>query len=345
MQKRSFLKFAVLFFGSISAPASAQVDWDVFFAPRLGQQALRLNYGLTRYSEEAVAGTAATASRTDQRVGMVVPLRQDADREWLWVGQFAASDLATAASLPGTAVAVPGPLYQIDFGPLVRYRLDNGWIMGGNFLAGSQSDRLFHSRRELSLSGNLLLQIPRGRDAWFFLLNYANDRDFLNNWPFPGLAYFYAPSDSFQALLGLPLYARYAPHPLYEISVSYIPLLQVTLKQEVSLGPRAAFDVTLAMTNEQYKRAGRTSRQDLLFVEQKEIGAGLTLVLPLPVVLGLRGGYSFDRVIFEGKDLLDRHRCRLDLGDAVFVGIEARISLDGPPPAPADGGAGGSPNV
>jgi hypothetical protein len=55
---------------------------------------------------------------------------------------------------------------------------------------GSSSDVPFGSFGEVSGAVSAYYMKPSGdRAAWIFMLNYANDRLFLNNVPLPGVAY------------------------------------------------------------------------------------------------------------------------------------------------------------
>jgi hypothetical protein len=69
-----------------------------------------------------------------------------------------------------------------------RWKLDNGWIVGGDLVVGSASDRPFASIDEISFQADALLRVPwRESFAWIFLLNYSNIREFAPHFPLPGV--------------------------------------------------------------------------------------------------------------------------------------------------------------
>ena len=62
-----------------------------------------------------------------------------------------------------------------------------GWGAGAS--VGSASDVPFHSIHETIFSAAARYEIPsKERNSWVFLLNYSNNRTFLNNVPLPGVA-------------------------------------------------------------------------------------------------------------------------------------------------------------
>src|SRR5262249_6539956 len=113
----------------------------------------------------------------------------------------------------------PDDLWNVHVGTSYRHLFSNGWVGGGNVTVGSASDKPFHSFDEMVVGASSFLRVPQGEhNAWLFSLNYSTNREFLNGIPLPGAAYFYAPTDWFQATIGLP-FASMTIRPLEDLTL------------------------------------------------------------------------------------------------------------------------------
>src|SRR5690606_26064877 len=76
----------------------------------------------------------------------------------------------------------------------------NFWSAAVSF--GSASDEPFKNGRDSTLGANFLKKFNR---RWFGILNYSNNRSFLNNIPLPGFIYVKEMSQERSLILGFPI--------------------------------------------------------------------------------------------------------------------------------------------
>jgi hypothetical protein len=309
--------------------ARAQDQARQWFSPRLGEATLRADYGFTTSFNEPVArqGSKMHMSRHDFRLSF--PLRQSERHEWTLQTSSAALDIDSGARLPDTLERFPGELWDVRVGTTYRHLFDNDWLGGGNLTIGSPSDRPFASGDEMRVAATGFLRVPHGeRNAWLFLLNYANDRDFLPNVPIPGFAYQYEPSDRLSALVGIPMtVARWEPIERLTLEASYfMPRTvhaQVGYRLLQPLQLYAGFD----WTNQRFFRHDRWDDDDRLFYFEKRVALGARWNIRENIWLDLAGGWAFDRFWFEGEDYGDRGDNRLDLSDGPVVKLQLGLRM------------------
>src|SRR5690606_12799452 len=76
---------------------------------------------------------------------------------------------------------------------------DKFWFMSLSY--GSASDRPFKNNRDNTLGANF---IKKFNSNWFALVNYSNNRNFLNNIPIPGFFYIKEMSREQTLVFGIP---------------------------------------------------------------------------------------------------------------------------------------------
>lgn len=314
---------------ALPGPARAQSELQLMLDPVLGRQIARGEYRLTYYPDERVQGQPAELSLTQHRLSGTTPLWQDSRDEWFVSGSVRLQDFHTRAVLPDTGDRFPGELWTIRFGAIYRHQFDNGWMGGLNVTVGSASDKPFHSEHELTFQALGLLRVPQGeRNAWLFSIFYANDVDPLGIGtaiPIPGIAYQWAPSDKFLAIIGIP-FTSIEYHPVEKLTLEalYSPVRRVRVRVTCAvfrpLRVYAGFD----WDSESHFRADRTDKGDKLFYYEKRWTGGIRFDLQ-HVGFDVSGGWAFDRFYFEGEGYADRHDNRVDVHDGWFT--SARVSL------------------
>jgi hypothetical protein len=307
--------------------APAQPDLSGMLSPQVGVAAPRFDYRFGYQFAQPVGGQPTTFSALRNDLSLSTPIWQDAPDEWTASAGIRNETFSTHAILPTTRQPFPEDLYNIRLGTAYRHDLDDGWVAGGNVTVGSASDQPFSTFNEVTFSANGFLRVPNGeRDAWLFSLNFSTNRDYLNYVPIPGVAYFWAPSDSFQATLGIPFASiRYVPDEDLELTASYALLTNVHARATYHFWrPLAAF-AGFDWDEESFLRAGRLDSRDRLFYYEKRLTAGLRYELARSANVELSGGYGFDRFFFEGRNSSDSHLNRIDIGAGPFVG--ARVMM------------------
>jgi hypothetical protein len=313
----------------VAQAAAAQTDWPFWGSSRLGQATLRADYDFTTYLNEPVAGQRTRMHITRHDLRFSFPLSRSAQHDWRLQTSLKALDIDSDARLPQTGDRFPGELWDVRLGTSYRRRFDNGWIGGGELTIGSPSDRPFASETEILVSASGFVRIPDGeRNAWLFLFNYSNNREFLPNVPIPGVAYQYNPGERLSLLAGLPItMVTWEPLERIRVEASYfIPRsvhAQVGYELLESLRLHAGFD----WLNQRFFRHDRRDDDDRLFHFEKRVSLGARWDIRENMWLDLAGGWAFDRFWFEGEDYGDRGDSRLDLSDGPFVKLQLGLRL------------------
>ncbi len=230
--------------------------------------------------------------------------------------------LNTGALLPHPPMSFPADLWNIRFGASYRHTFDNGWIAGGSVNFGSDSDKPFHSINEINAGVNAFFLLPHGeRDYWFFTLSYSPTGEL--NFPVPGVAYLWNPTDNFRALIGLPFSIMYRPIDDLTIDMSYMLLTTVRGRVTYRVAKPLKIYVAFDMESEAYALADREDNNSRFYSYDSRVSGGVQWQPTRNISIDLSGGYVFDRYYYEGSSFSDRQTDRVDVGSGPFVGLRA----------------------
>lgn len=247
-----------------------------------------------------------------------------------WTLNQSASVLTLSQSpvLSNSNRVVPDELWDVSAG--ASWRKEQGdrkdvVISGG---VGSASDTLFHSSRELSLRATAAVKRPSGpRNAWIALLAYSNNRDFLNNIPLPGVAYWARSANSrVDAVLGFPLlFVGVRPTEKTALRMSAFGPTNLSAEGSVRVaGPiqvYAGFD----WNQKEWFRADRTDRNDRIFYEQKKWSAGVRSPVSRAVRLDVSAGSLFHRRFYEDNESTSDPKSDVSLKSTWFVQMKVQV--------------------
>ena len=312
-----FLVFSIG--GALPGLAAAQQGPEGLFRPTVGDLKVSLSYDGTLYPDRPVSGQSTDMSLSQHRFRLVGPLLQQKDQfEWTAFAGFKALSIDTGAVLPDTGQAFPNELWDIEFGTTARWKLENGWIIGGNLGLGSASDRPFNSLDETAVNAGLNLRVPwRESFAWNLGLHYSSLSEL--PFPIPTVALAYEPGPHLQLVAGVPFAVRWMPTEALEFSATYVPVrmihTQVSYRLFAPLRAYAGFD----WDSQRFFRHDRSDTDARLSYYEKRVSAGIRWDITRAVSLDASGGYAFDRFWFEGEHYSDRHFNRIDLGDGPFA--------------------------
>ncbi|MET0849932.1 MAG: hypothetical protein ABW020_02285 [Candidatus Rokuibacteriota bacterium] len=305
----------------LAAPAAvhAQAQW---LAPKLGENMPRADYTYTFYPDQRVHNQGVDFGLEEHRFSLAVPVFQNTVDELSVQASVKYQDVATKAVLPDLGVPFPDQLWDVKGSVTYRHRFENGWIGGGEVSLSSPSDRPFDSWEELMYRVTLFLRVPhRERNAFFFLLTYANHQELVSdvNVPIPGIGYLYSPSDRLNILIGMPFTSiQWKPIDTLSLDFSYVMLREIHARATYQVFRPLRVYVGFDWDNFSYLRAGRGDEQDRFFYYEKRAYAGVRFDLRY-VGFEVRGGWAFDRFYFEGEGYGDRTENRVIIGDGPFV--------------------------
>ncbi|MCA1906556.1 MAG: hypothetical protein LDL11_08210 [Desulfarculus sp.] len=316
---------ALIILAAATSALAAPVNFGAWLSPELGKLQTSLSYDVNWSPDQNVSGQSAQLGYAQQSLGIFAPVYQNARQEFALLANADYLPLDSDIRFP-SGRAFPSDLYDLSLGGLYRHKLDNGLVVGGFLRVGSPSDKPFQDQDEISVNASAFLRLPSsGRNAWLLLLNYDNHRDFLGGTPIPGAAYWWEPSDQFQALVGLPLFsARYQPWKTTTLNFTYSYPHNIFARATQRLVKPLAVFAGFEWSNQRWFLAGRGHYEDMLYLNQKKWLAGTSYTLTPGVDLELTGGWAFDRLFFVGENWGDRDQERVDLDNGAF--LKAQLS-------------------
>jgi hypothetical protein len=310
-------------------PAHAQSALEVFLSPTIGNLKLALPYDAALYPSVPVEGQNADMGFIQNRLRLLVPITQNDRFEWAAVGQFKALTFKTDAILPDSQVPFPEDLWDLQFGTVARGKLKNDWILGGDIVIGSPSDRLFGGIHEMSINADVFLRVPwKPNLAWTFDLNYSNIREIFPGYPLPGVMLSYNPTETLQLLAGVPISSvRWNATPDLQLFASYLVLRKIHAEASHRLwGPlwlTAAYD----WDNQRFLLYDRTDTDARLSYYEMRATGGLRWDVTRQIFVEASGGLAFNRFWFQGKTYRDRNDDRINLenGPVVLLRLSGRF--------------------
>lgn len=307
--------------GMIPGSALAQQGPVWFFSPTLGQVKLNITYDGAFVPDRPVSGQDAEMGFSQHRVRVLAPITQNDRFEWVALGGVKLMAVDTSAILPDSREEFPDRLWDLDFGTAARWKLNNGWIIGGDLIIGSASDRPFNGLKEMSIQADALLRIPwRDHLAWIFLLNYSNIREFAPHFPVPGVTLAYEPGPHLQVLAGVPFSSiRWVPLNRLELTASYFFVRTVRARIDYRVLDPLRLYASFEWDSQRYFRHDRDDDDARLSYYEKRIGGGIRWDILPSVYLDAGGGYAFDRFWFEGENYGDRNTNRIDLASGPYA--------------------------
>lgn len=201
-----------------------------------------------------------------------------------------------------------------------RYSKKNQ-IRGMSLSYGSASDRPFAKSSNDTAGGNYLHQFNK---KWWGLINWSNNRTFLNNVPLPGVFYVSKMTPKETLLFGFPavLWRRRFESGF---EVQYFGLLPYSHRAHAGWFWNRFHGVTLSYENRPrtFFRNDRVSKSErLFFVEQRAMLDVQGVFIPQILKWQIGVGTSFNRSVFEAKNIQQDKRFNLLLGDTWLASAE-----------------------
>lgn len=256
-----------------------------------------------------------------QTLSLSIPFVLSETDEVLWRMRIDHLSLGGDMWLPYTFDELPNSLWDITFGKTWRHKLNNGWTAGADISLGSKSDKPYASGDEITLTLTGFVRVPHGQNnAWLFMLNYSNEREFARNIPIPGVAYQFNAGPKLQGLAGLPFsMIRWQPVDRVELKASYFIPRTIKARASYELVDDVRLYASFAWDNDRWFRADRNDDDDRLFYYEKRVMAGVRWDITEQLYVDFGAGYAFDRLFFEGEDYGDRHDSRVSIDDTPIL--------------------------
>ncbi|HLT22458.1 MAG TPA: hypothetical protein VKZ84_03410 [Bacteriovoracaceae bacterium] len=209
--------------------------------------------------------------------------------------------------------------YQLSLG--VRKNLSHNKFWFANVSYGSASDRPFKNADDDTISANY---IRKTSDRWVMVVNYSNNRSFLNNIPLPGFFYIKDMTRQKTTIIGFPFLLLM--RNVGDWSYRYLGLLPWRHQARVSYSKFSKVHPYVGFEQEVFNffRHDREKSNQRTFFFQRRLGVGADFKLVTQLKLDLFLGHSFDREIFEARNFSDKKSSKTRFDDSFF--IETKVS-------------------
>ena len=254
-------------------------------------------------------------SLTPARAGAPRIFRHDADGSFVvkrsssdaWSASVRMGELEMSASpvVPGTGLTIPSKLWAAQGGGAFARRISERRRWGASLGVGSASDEPFNSIRETEVKATVYREFPsHERNSWLLFLAYSNNRSFLNNIPFPGIAYVVRePVPGLHATVGLPfILLSYQPGKNWRLALSAFGPTNISTEGALRLGSLAWAYARFERNPSQWLRASRENLSDRLIFDRQEARLGVRSPLGGGVSVDVSAGLDFRRRFYESKD-------------------------------------------
>lgn len=201
--------------------------------------------------------------------------------------------------------------------------VDQFWMTTVSY--GTASDRPFKNARDNTLGANY---IQRFNAKWFGVLNYSNNRSFLNNIPLPGVFYIHEMSREKMLILGFPVIFWKTPlGPSWSFRyTTFIPWSHQLQLSYYGLGKVHPY-LALVQAPESYFRHDRAEVEDRVFWFERRVGAGIEGKVTQKLHFDFFSGMAFDREIFEASDFSGEKENLVNLENTPFFSLKLRYTL------------------
>lgn len=296
--------------------------------PRFGNMEVEAAYTGSFWSEEKVQDSGYDFAMQKHDFAFQAPLWQN-DRNELALGISADVRVVdTELILPEVNRKFPDDLWDLNLGISYRRKINQKWVSGLRAAIGSPSDKPFNSGDEIAYNGAAFARydIDQNNGMYFFLF-YSSITDFLPGIPFPGVGWMYTSDDrSLSMMLGAPvLFINWKPVTPLTLKLVYFPIRNIYAEASWSFNKQWRMYASYAWTYQDYFLSDRPREENRLFYFEMKGLAGLEFAATEDVVISLAGGYSFDRMMFQGENYGDEDQSRINLDDGWLVQLKASL--------------------
>lgn len=265
----------------------------------------------------------------------VIPFSQNvdeakkADESWSLLIQAADVLIKNAGQLPnggmvaGNTVNIPDHFWNAGLGLQYARHFDEKRFWSASFSIASPSDAPYSSGRVMDFVGNAFYGFPNDENSsWILMLNFSNNRPFLNGIPLPGFAYSYNPSPGLRWIFGFPfamVYWQMDPRWSFQAFILGASIIKSEVAYRV-FGPMSLY-AAIDFNQEVYLRKDRLRSSDRFFYAEKKLLLGVRSPLSKVLFADLSAGYAFDRAFFEAEQFNDRTDNQRELSKGGVVGF------------------------
>lgn len=203
--------------------------------------------------------------------------------------------------------------------------LEDKKFLNVNVSYGSASDRPFQNGRDGALGATV---IKKTSAKWMWLVNYSNNRPFLNNIPLPGFVYFHTISRERALILGFPFVYWMTPIGSH-LSLRYLGILPWTHRLRVLWQGLGSYEpyVGFEQSPLTYFDSRREERWDRTFWFEKKLGSGVEGKLLGTLRYDFQAGLAFDRNLYSARNFGAKKNSSLHFDSSPFVSLGLKLAF------------------
>lgn len=186
---------------------------------------------------------------------------------------------------------------------------------------GSASDRPFAQASNDTAGANYIHQF---NEKWWGLVNWSNNRTFLNNVPLPGVFYVAEMSREKTLMVGLPAFV-WRQRNAAGFEAQYFGFLPFNHRAHIGWFWDQFHGITLGYEHrpQVYLRDGRDEKRDrLFFVENRAVIEVQGAIKPQVLQWQIGVGTAFNRRVYEAENFAEDKEFDVPLGDTYFVSAQ-----------------------
>lgn len=221
-------------------------------------------------------------------------------------------------------------LYDYQYGITWATEEENKNTWSAQLSYGSASDKPFDSS-DVSTFGATLTRksVIDENSSWLFLLNYSNNRSFLNGIPLPGVAYSFTNAEKTNGgVLGIP-FISYWYRPDQKIFASVFYLFPITLKAQAGYLFFGFVQGNLKFESSQqaYLLTNRANLDQRFFYDTKKIATSAKMFFGPFRNFEIELARVFDRTIYEGKSSFSIESDHLSLPAEWQISLSTQLAF------------------
>ena len=145
------------------------------------------------------------------------------------------------------------------------------------------------------------------------------------NFPLPGIAYLWNPSDALRVSIGIPFFLMWRPIEDLTINVSYMPLTTVNARATYRLVGKVFIFAGFESLQETYLLADRLNAHDRFMGFEKRLFGGIRWDVWQHIAWDIQAGYAFDRYYGVGQNQIGHLNDQLDIASGAFLSTNVII--------------------
>ena len=276
-------------------------------------------YSAAYYSPSAVSAQNCDFGLVRQKLNLAIPGWRNERNMMMVRAGINYTRFETDALLPDSGRVFPDELWEMSVGVDYMHQTEDKWKMMLMVNLGSASDKPFSNTAAMKVGfmGSIVFPVKNQRDGWRFSLMYEPLSDM--NFPMPGAAYDWNPSENLKASFGFPFILMWRPLEDLTLNVSYFPVYNVNIEATYRLSPAIAAYASYETLRESYHLSDTEESNYRFLSSQNQVKGGFHFYFSRNITLDTTVGYAFNRYYGEGKGLFRDLRDRIDIDPEFFV--------------------------